>query len=120
MILQTAQDTQFCQRQRTLDPVHLLDTILEVLACQKKVDVSLLHRHYIAKHRYVSYSAFYDQLSKDTFVEWLRLLLAKSLANLWTQYWQNLSQLWAFFDDVRVHDGASWAVDPSLKEILPG
>jgi hypothetical protein len=47
VILQTAQDTQFCQRQQTLDPVHLLDTILEVLACQKKVDVSLLHRYYL-------------------------------------------------------------------------
>jgi len=120
VILQTAQDTKFYRRQRAIDPIHLLDTLLEVLACQKKVDVSLLHRHYMAKHHKISYAAFYEQLSKDAFVQWLRLLLARALTTLWSQYWEGFSALWSFFDDVRVHDGSSWAINDSLKEKLPG
>jgi len=54
------------------------------------------------------------------FTEWLRLLLAKAMSLLWSHYWTHLEGLWVFFDDVRVHDGSSWAIHDDLKDKFPG
>ena len=119
-MLHAAQENHFCQRQRSIDPVHLLDTLLEVLSSHKSIDVTVLHRHYVSKHRYVSYSSFYEQLSKPECVLWLKHLLNLALGILQANIWERLSTLWQYFDDVRIHDGSSWAVRDNLKDILPG
>ena len=120
MVQQIAHETQFCQRQRSIVATDLLDTLLEVLTCHQKVGIAELHRHYVAKRGYISYSAFYEQLNKKTFVEWLRLLLVKAVTLLKSHYWAHLSQLWRYFDDVRLHDGTSWRIHDKLKDKLPG
>ena len=120
MIETIARSTQFCQRQRVVHPHNLLDTLLEVLACHQKVGIALLHRHYVARFGTISYGAFYEQINKKEFVEWLRLLLAKAITLLKSHYWTHLTQLWQFFHDVRLHDGTSWRIHDDLKEKLPG
>lgn len=120
-IRQLAAETNFVKRYRSIKPEELFWSLVQSFSSHQVEQLADLHRAFAQDSgQNVSYSAFYDQLSKPAFFEFMTALYQEQVSQLYIEQYSKIPQVFSRFKDVRLHDGSSWAINSVLKELYPG
>jgi hypothetical protein len=116
-----ARTTGFIQRQRTLDAVQLLSSLMVCCSTTSLQWLTQLHRGYCTvSKRTISYKPFHNQLRKEELSSFLRATLLHFM-NLGCQSSLVLKKKHRErFNDILIHDGFSFGLKRSLAKEFPG
>lgn len=121
VLVKLSRETGFLERSRMLEPGALVWSLLQSFATHQVQGLAGLQRSYIHDSgQRISYSAFYDQLSKPEFLTFARALYHDRIKLFYLEQSHRIPAAFAQFEDVRLHDGSSWAVDKALSDVFPG
>ncbi len=114
--------SRFCRREREITPFRLALSLIESLAEGSQKCIADVQRAFNALcGTEIQYKPFHNQLAKRQFPQFIRLLLSRLLNELACDVLQfEPSSPFARFDHIRIQDGTSFAVKPTLAEVLPG
>ena len=114
--------TRLCQRERTVTPFRLALSLIEVFASPRVPCIADLHRGFNALcEEGVRYKPFHNQLAKKGFASFMRELQSQLLNELAVQVLRfEPSSPFCQFSHIRIQDGTSFALKPTLAEHFPG
>jgi len=116
-----AQNTSFQAREGKIKAHDLFWTLTRCFSTHGANEVAGLHRSFIRdSHQSVSYSSFYDQLSKPAFFDFLVEIYEYVQAELYVEQAHKMPSVFGQFTDILAHDGSSWALRDCLAEVYPG
>ncbi len=117
-----ARRCRLIQRKRKVTPLELAVSCISTLGAGKAnwiADVLRTYNAFTGKN--VQYKPFHNQLVKDGFPEFMRLMLERVLSELTVSVLEcTPSAKIAMFEDVLLHDGTSFRLKDSLKNVFPG
>ncbi len=114
--------TRFCKREREISPFRLTLGLVEAFACKKIETLADLQRAFNSTcDTSVCYKPFYNQLAKPEFPQFMRKLCER-LMNTFVDKSLEFpkSNPFSRFSRIVVHDGSSFGIKSSLKEVFPG
>ena len=113
---------RFCQRERQVTPFRLALSLIESFSSGSSKCIADIQRTFNAMcQTTVRYKPFHNQLAKRHFPTFVRLLLSRLLNELACEVLRfSASSPFARFEHIRIQDGTSFAVKPSLAESFPG
>jgi hypothetical protein len=113
---------RFCRRERTVTPHRLALCLIETFATRPVKYIADIQRAFNALCATdVQYKPFHNQLAKQGFPTFVRLLLSRLLNELACQVLRfNASSPFARFGEIRIQDGTSFAVKRTLADEFPG
>ncbi len=114
--------SRMCRRKREVTPFRLALSLIESLSAGSHKCIADIQRGFNALcGTEVQYKPFHNQLAKRQFPEFVRLLLSRLLNELACDVLRfEPSSPFARFEHIRIQDGTSFAVKPTLAEVLPG
>lgn len=114
--------TQLCRRERDATPYRLMLTLIEAFAVGTLDSIADIHRAFNALcDKQIRYKPFHNQLSKRGFALFVRLMLSRLLNELACDVLQFSSNSpFSRFQHIRMQDGTSFAVKPTLASVFPG
>lgn len=116
-----ARETGYLERSRAVAPDALVWSLLQSFATHQVQGIAGLHRSFMHDSgRTVSYSAFHDQLSKPEFLVFARTLYHDRIQQFYHEQAHLIPEAFRHFEDVRLHDGSSWAIHQALSDVFPG
>lgn len=120
-IVKLARETAFMERSRAIEPDQLVWSLMASFSTNQVHEIADLHRSFVQdSRRKVSYTAFYNQLSKPEFLTFVKALYSQQVQQLYLEQQHRIPEAFAAFEDVRLHDGSSWRVDDELSDLFPG
>ncbi|SHO58976.1 Transposase DDE domain protein [Vibrio quintilis] len=122
-ILRTAKQVGFTRRERAIQPVALVLSLISALSKGNCHAIADLHRQFngmcLSEKDNVAYKPFHNQLRKPEFAELMQKLVQVAILRFAGQDPRNLPDKLACFDDVLLQDGSSFRVHDELAEIFP-
>jgi hypothetical protein len=114
--------TRFCRREREATPYRLMLALLESFASATVDSIADIHRAFNAlSERPVRYKPFHNQLAKPGFPVFMRLMLTRLLNELAGEVLRfSPDSPFARFEQIRIQDGSSFALKPTLAGTFPG
>ena len=120
-LVSLARETRYLQRSRAMAPDQLVWSLLQSFATHQVQGIAGLHRSFMHDSgRIISYSAFHDQLSKPEFLTFARALYHDRIQKFYLEQGHRIPEAFRYFEDVRLHDGSSWAIHKELSDVFPG
>lgn len=120
-LVNLARESEFMERIRDIEPDQLLWSLLQSFSTHQAHEIAGLHRSFVQDSRQeVSYSAFWGQVSKESFPRFVTALYQQQISQLYLEHQDKLPEVFKRFADVRLHDGSSWAINDLLSELYPG
>jgi Transposase DDE domain len=111
----------FVLRQRMFSAFSFVSTLLWCMGSGDGATIADLHRQYNAHaEQPMAYSIFHRHLDRPAFLELTSQLWTEVNSSLLRRINPRLSEKFAGFRDVLLHDGSSFAVNSELKEVFPG
>lgn len=113
---------RFCRREREITPFRLALSLIESFSGGSKKCIADIQRAFNALcETEVCYKPFHNQLAKRQFPEFVRLLLSRLLNELACEVLRfEPDSPFARFEHIRIQDGTSFALKPTLAGVLPG
>jgi hypothetical protein len=114
--------TKFCRRQRTITPFRLGLALTATCASYRVDTLADFHRGFNAVwDTTITYKAFYNQLAKPHFADFLRTTAARLIGEM-TLKVLGFAQgrVFAEFRHIVIQDGSSFAIHDGLREVFPG
>lgn len=110
------------KRLRTVTPFRLFLAIVAALASGKVESLADLLREFNHQNGVtVAYKAFYNRLARESFVLFMRLMLARLIKRLCIQTLTPTGHTAiARFKDIVIQDGSSFALKKQLRDAFPG
>lgn len=114
--------SRFCQREREVTPFRLALSLVESFAGGSVRCIADIQRTFNALcESTVQYKPFHNQLAKRQFPVFMRLLLSRMLNGLACEVLRfGPESPFAQFHAIRIQDGTSYALKPTLAETFPG
>ena len=114
--------TRLCRREREATPFRLMLALLESFATGALDSIADIHRAFNALcERQMRYKPFHNQLAKPGFPVFMRLMLTRLLNELACEVLRfSPRSPFARFEQIRIQDGTSFALKPTLAAIFPG
>ena len=113
---------RFCRRERDVTPFRLALSLIESFSTGSVKCIADIQRGFNALcESEVKYKPFHNQLAKRQFPTFVRLLLSRMLNELACEALRFASHSpFARFEHIRIQDGTSFAVKPTLASVFPG
>ena len=119
--MKLARETEFLERIREIEPDQLVWSLVHSFSTHQAHEIAGLHRSFVQEsRRNVSYTAFYNQLSKPEFLTFVKALYSQQVQQFYLEQQHRIPEAFDAFEDIRLHDGSSWRVDDELSDLLPG
>jgi hypothetical protein len=114
--------TRLCRRERVATPFRLMLALIESFACAGLDSIADIHRTFNALcDTHMRYKPFHNQLAKPGFADFTREMLSRVLNELACEVLQfSAHSPFARFNQLRIQDGTSFALKPSLSDVYPG
>ena len=114
--------TRLCRRERDATPYRLMMTLIQAFAAGPLDSIASIHRAFNALcGRRMCYKPFHNQLAKRGFAHFTRLMLTRLLNELACSVLRfTPDSPFACFKQIRIQDGTSFAVKPTLAGTFPG
>lgn len=112
----------FCQRKREVTPYRLSLGMLDVFANNKVITIADMQRGFnaLCKKR-VQYKPFHNQLAKPSFPVFMQGLFEHLMGRLTQEVLRfDAGSPFARFQQLWLHDGSSFGLKSSLREVYPG
>src|SRR5437588_6272470 len=115
-------DTKFCRRERTITPFRLGLALTAACASQRIETLADFHRGFNALFdTTITYKAFYNQLAKPHFADFLRTTAARLISEMTLKVLGfTKGRTFAAFRRIVIQDGSSFAIHDALREVFPG
>lgn len=115
-------DTKFCRRQRVITPFRLGLALTATGASQRVDTLADLHRGFNAVFdTTITYKAFYNQLAKPHFADFMRTAAARLIGEVTLKVLGFAKgRVFAEFRHLVIQDGSSFAIHDGLREVVPG
>jgi Transposase DDE domain len=115
-------DTKFCRRERTITPFRLGLALTAACASQRIETLADFHRGFNALFdTTITYKAFYNQLAKPHFADFLRTTAARLISEMTLKVLGfTKGRTFAEFRRIVIQDGSSFAIHDALREVFPG
>jgi hypothetical protein len=115
-------ETRICRRERLITPFRFGVTLTATSASQRVDTLADFHRGFNALWGLtMSYEAFYKQLAKAHFADFMRTLTERLVSEMTLQMFGfTKGQAFAEFRQVIIQDGTSFAIHEALREVFPG
>ena len=114
--MKLARETEFMKRMRDIEPEQLIWSLVHSFSMNQAHEMTGLHRSFIKDtHQKVCYSAFRDQITKEAFPRFITALYQQQVSQLYLDHRDKLPGIFDRFQDVRLHDGSSWAFYQSIS-----
>jgi hypothetical protein len=114
--------TGFCQRMREVTPYRLSLGMLDVFSNNKVITIADMQRGFnaLCKKR-VQYKPFHNQLAKPSFPVFMQGLFEHLMCRLTQEVLRfDTGSPFARFQQLWLHDGSSFGLKSSLREVFPG
>lgn len=114
--------TRLCRRERDATPYRLMLSLIEAFASGTVDTIADIHRTFNALcGSQMRYKPFHNQLAKPGFASFVRLMFTRVLNELACDVLRFTPESpFARFTHIRIQDGTSFALKPTLAEIFPG
>jgi len=114
--------TRFCRREREITPFRLAVSLIESFSGHSANCIADIQRAFNALcSTKVRYKPFHNQLAKKQFPLFMQALLSELLNNLASEVLRfEPDSPFAQFDHIRIQDGTSFALKPTLAGTFPG
>lgn len=120
----TAKTSGFCKRLREIQPLRLVTSMVSALGDGKTDSIAELHRSFNGirnlKEDAVAYKPFHNQLRKDGFPLFMKIVVTRAMLMFKQQIQEQLPEKLKCFDQILIQDGSSFALHPELSEYFPG
>jgi len=115
-------ETGFCHRQRDVTPYRLALGMLDVFSNYEVKTIADMQRGFNALcEKQVQYKPFHNQLAKRTFPVFTHRLYEHLLGHLAREVLRfDQGSPFSRFNQLWLHDGSSFGVKSSLREVFPG
>jgi hypothetical protein len=115
-------ETRFCRRERVITPFRLGLALVATSASQPVDTLADFHRGFCALWNVtLSYKAFYDQLAKPRFADFMRTMTERLVGEMTLKVFGfTKGQAFAEFRHIVIQDGTSFAIHDALREVFPG
>jgi hypothetical protein len=115
-------DVKFCRRERTITPFRLGLALTATCARQRVETLADFHRGFNALFdTTITYKAFYNQLAKPRFADFLRTTAARLMSEMTLKVLGFAKgRAFAEFRHIVIQDGSSFAIHDALREVFPG
>jgi hypothetical protein len=113
---------KFCRRQRVLTPFRLGLALTATCAGQRVETIADFHCGFNALFgTTVTYKAFYNQVAKPAFAAFARTMTERLVSDMTLKVLGfKKGRAFAEFRHILIHDGSSFAIHDSLREVFPG
>nr|MBF4217760.1 IS4 family transposase [Vibrio anguillarum] len=122
-LLKTAKRCGFIQRERTIQPQHLVLSLVAGLSKGNCNSIADLHRQFngmsLSEKENVAYKPFHNQLRKLGFAEFMKDLVKYAMVQFTQDSSLSMPKKLVCFDDVLLQDGSSFRVHDSLTDVYP-
>ncbi|WP_262021709.1 IS4 family transposase [Vibrio quintilis] len=122
-ITNSAKWTGFIQRERAIQPLQLVLSLIAALSKGNCHSIADLHRQFngmcLSEKDNVAYKPFHNQLRKDEFPNFMKSLVKSAIAQFSQLETPAQPQKLACFDEVLLQDGSSFRVHDGLGEVFP-
>ena len=115
-------ETRVCRRERIMTPFRLGLAVVATSASQHVDTLADFHRGFCALLDVtISYKAFYDQLAKPRFADFMRAMTERLVGEMTLKVFGfTKGQAFAEFRHIVIQDGTSFAIHDALREVFPG
>src|SRR2546428_8948492 len=115
-------ETRFCRRERIITPFRLGLALVATSASQHVDTLADFHRGFCALLDVtISYKAFYDQLAKPRFADFMRTMTERLVGEITLKVFGfTKGQAFSEFRHIVIQDGTSFAIHDALREVFPG
>src|SRR6201988_2083004 len=115
-------ETRFCRRERLITPFRLGLALVATSASHQVDTLADFHRCFCALVDVtVSYKAFYDQLAKPRFADFMRAMTERLVGEMSLKVFGfTKGQAFSEFRHIVIQDGTSFAIHDALREVFPG
>src|SRR6266566_4661458 len=115
-------ETRFCRRERIITPFRLGLALVATSASQHVDTLADFHRGFCALLDVtISYKAFYDQLAKPRFADFMRAMTERLVGEMTLKVFGfTKGQAFSEFRHIVIQDGTSFAIRDALREVFPG
>src|SRR5256712_1205892 len=115
-------ETRFCRRERIITPFRLGLALVATSESQLVDPLADFHRGFCALLDVtISYKAFYDQLAKPRFADFMRTMTERLIGELSLKVLGFAKgRAFAEFRHIVIQDGSSFAIHDGLREVSPG
>lgn len=115
-------EVRFCRRQRFITPFRLALSLNATCATQRVETLADFQRSFNALFdANISYKAFYNQLAKPHFADFIRHATAELISEMTLKVLGfEKGDAFSEFKRIVIQDGSSFAIDDALREVFPG
>ena len=119
---QLGKAVRYCQRERVVTPFRLIVAMVSSLGQGKVETLADIHRSFNALFgEGLAYKPFHNRLAKRGFAEFMRACVERVLERLVLRVLEvKRGQAFWEFRRIIIHDGSSFAVKDSLRDVFPG
>ena len=123
ILYQQAKSTGFMIRIRSIKPLELITSIVAALSKSNVKSINEILRQFngmrINEDEFVDYKPSYNQLAKEAFPEFMKLIAKQAMVALLPEE-QKIPKSLKQFKQVILHDGSSLSVHPELAATYKG